>query len=184
MSFSMNFKKIMAASVLAGASLTAMADITIDGGKLFVAENGEVTLTFLGSDAGYTDVLMFLGSSIFTGHLTDVGTVFDLGSFAAGTELTFQLHVNNTGNDFYTGPESANFDGVLHARAVLNGSKEAVVGFEDLQGGGDRDYNDLEFRVTNVSNVPAVPEASSLGMMLAGLGVMGWFGRRRKARPA
>ena len=177
----MNFKRILAAGLLAGASLTAMADMTIDGGKLVVAENGDVTLTFLGSDAGYTDVLMFLGNLIFTGHQTDVGTVFDLGSFAAGTVLTFQLHVNDTGNDFYTGPADVNFDGELHARAVLNASHEAVVGFEDLQGGGDRDYNDLEFLVTNVA---AVPEASTVSMMLAGLGLMAFFGRRRRAQLA
>lgn len=178
----MFMKKIAVAAVLAAASLSANAAIEILGGKLYVADTGNVSVTFLGSDAGYTDVLFFdpagRNQQMFAGHSTPVGTSIDLGSFTKGTLLTFRMHVTETGNDFYTGPESANFDGVLHAKASLDANKSAILGFEDLQGGGDRDYNDIEFRVTNVS---AVPEPSTWGMLLGGLGLMGFIARRKHA---
>lgn len=180
----MSIKKLAAAAIILAASFNAQADITILGGKLFAADTGHVTATFLGSDAGYTDVVFFdnNGRNLFTGHTSALGTVIDLGVFSAGTELTFRMHVNDTGNNFYTGPASANFDGVYHASALLDAQKSAVLGFEDLQGGGDRDYNDIQMRVTNVSNVSSVPEVSGLSMSIAGLGVIALLMRRRETR--
>ncbi len=186
----MSIKKIAAtaslAVALAASSFSANAAIEIVGGKLFVAETGHVTATFLGSDAGYTDLIFFnnagFNTQLFNGHATPVGTTIDLGNFVRGTELSFRMHVNNTGNNFYTGPASSNFDNVIHAHANLDANKTAVLGFEDLQGGGDRDYNDIQMRVTNVSNVPAVPEPSTWGMMLGGLGLMGFLARRKHAK--
>lgn len=183
----MTMKKIAVAVLFAATSVAAQADITILGGRLFAAQTGHVTATFLGSDAGYTDILIFdpngQNRTLFNGHATPVGTTIDLGTFTAGTELKFQLHVSNTGDNFYTGPASANPDNVFHASAVLDANRSAVLGFEDLRGGGDRDYNDLQFRVTNVSNVGGpspVPEPSTWGMLLGGLGLMGFAARRRK----
>ena len=175
-------KKIVIAAVLAAASFSANAAIEILGGKLYVADTGNVTVSFLGSDAGYTDVLFFdpagRNQQMFVGHSTPIGTSINLGTFTKGTELKFRMHVNNTGNDFYTGPASANFDNVFHAKATLDNNKSAIIGFEDLQGGGDRDYNDIEFRITNVS---AVPEPTTWGMLLGGLGLMGFMARRKQA---
>jgi len=38
-----------------------------------------------------------------------------------------------------------------------------TVGFEDLYGGGDRDYNDLMFSLTNVQNpLPGSPDAGTV----------------------
>lgn len=180
----MSLKKIALAALLAASSFAAHADITILGGKLFAAQTGHVTAEFLGSDAGYTDILIFdpqgQNRTLFNGHATPVGTIIDLGVFSAGTELKFQLHVNNTGDDFYTGPASANSDNVFHASALLDGNRRAVLGFEDIRGGGDQDYNDLQFRVTNVSNISAVPEPSTWGMLLGGMGLLGFMARRRK----
>ncbi len=174
------------AVALAASSFSANAAIEIVGGKLYVAETGNVTATFLGSDAGYTDVIYFnnagFNTLMFNGKTTAIGTVFNLGSFARGTELSFRMHVTNTGNSFYTGPASNNFDNVIHAHASLDNNSSAVLGFEDLQGGGDRDYNDIQMRVTNVSNVPAVPEPETWGMMLGGLGLLGFMARRKNAK--
>jgi MYXO-CTERM domain-containing protein len=175
-------KKFAIAALLSAACLNANAAIEIVGGKLFVADNGAVNVTFLGSDAGYTDLLFYVGTGseqfMFNGHATTVDTTFSLGNFTKGTELTFRMHVNNTGDNFFTGPASANSDNVVHAHASLDANKSAVVGFEDLRGGGDRDYNDIQFRVTNVS---AVPEADTWAMLAAGLGLLGLVRRKRKA---
>lgn len=179
----MSFKKSLLLTALLGAALTAQADVTIVGGKIAVKDTGKVTATFLGSDAGYNDVVFFENNGstqLFSGHSTPVGTTIDLGTFAAGTVLNFRMHVDNTGNNFYMGPASVNFDNVFHAAATQINSNTAVVGFEDLQGGGDRDYNDIQFKVTNVT--AAVPEPESYAMMLGGLGLMGLLARRRKAK--
>lgn len=180
----MSIKKIALVTLLAASSFAAQADITILDGKLFAAETGHVTAEFLGSDAAYTNILIFdpqgQSRAVFNGHATPVGTVVDLGVFNAGTELKFQLHVTNTGDRFNTGPASANNDNEIHASAVLDSNRRAVVGFEDLRGGGDRDYNDLQFRVTNVSNISAVPEPSTWGMMLGGMGLLAFMARRRQ----
>lgn len=178
-------KKFAIAALLSAACFNASAAIEILGGKLYVADTGAVTVSFLGSDAGYTDFLYYAGAAgdqhMFTGHVSAVGESKSLGNFAKGTELTFRMFVSNTGDNFFTGPASANSDGVLHARALLDADKSALVGFEDLRGGGDHDYNDIEFRVTNVTNLPAVPEADTWAMLAAGLGLLGLVSRRRKA---
>ena len=51
---------------------------------------------------------------------------------------------------FYSGDGSRNPDGIAHA-VVDSRQNQAQVGFEDLFGGGDRDYNDLVFSFSNVS---------------------------------
>jgi hypothetical protein len=44
-----------------------------------------------------------------------------------------------------------------------------TVGFEDLLGGGDQDYNDFMFRLTNVLDPIAVPEPPVLFLLACGL---------------
>ena len=56
------------------------------------------------------------------------------------------------------------------------------VAFEDLVGGGDKNYNDLSFVFTNISTRTNVPEPGSLLLVLtAGLGLIA---ASRKARSA
>jgi hypothetical protein len=55
----MLFKKSLLLAALLGATLTAQADVAIVGSKIVVKDTGAVTATFLGSDAGYNDVVIF-----------------------------------------------------------------------------------------------------------------------------
>ena len=119
---------------------------------------------------------------IFNNHTTPIGTTRDLGFFTAGTELIFKVHVENTGDDFFSGPGSRNLNGLEHAvedDAFAPG--QTLVGFEDLYGGGDRDYNDVQFTFTNVrgGQGSSVPEPATLA--LAGIG-LGLAAPRRKAQ--
>lgn len=88
---------------------------------------------------------------IFNNHTSPVGSQVDLGSFPAGVELVFRLHVTNTGNHWYTGPASRNVGGQCRARVQGNWMPNtSLVSFEDHV---DFAYNDLSFSFTNVGTV-------------------------------
>lgn len=155
------------------------------GALVVVNTTGDVEAKFLGHTAGYTN-LLYLDNGpnpldvIFNNQTTPVGTVVNLGSFTAGTELKFRIHVTNTGDDFFTGPGSRNPDGIPHAVVDETfGSNESYVGFEDLFGGGDMDYDDLNFSFTNTRAVPTPIPATCL-LFGAGIGGMALMRRLRR----
>ena len=114
------------------------------GGRVFSTGGGNVEVEILPSVAGFTSELSFVspGPTRFIGTNRDVGTVVNLGSFPAGTELVFSIYVRETQRTFYSGPGSNNPDGLGHGDVTcLN--KKARIGFEDQYGGGDRNYADL-----------------------------------------
>ena len=138
------------------AALAAPAQAVPITEQTLIATGGDVLVTFVSNGAGYTSELYLDGSlgddlgAIFNNVTTAVGTTINLGSFAEGTDLIFRLLVTQTGDVFYTGDGSLNPDGVAHA-LLENGDGQVLVGFEDLFGGGDLDYNDLVFAFTNVA---------------------------------
>jgi hypothetical protein len=89
----------------------------------------------------------------------------------------------------YSTDISVNRDGINHvvSFATIHDSY-LVIGFEDLFGGGDRDFNDLLFAIDigalNVAALTGTPEPATymtMGLFLVG-GV--WVARRRKAQKA
>lgn len=150
--------------------------------SLYVASAGEVFVTFLSKDASFSNDLFLNGSSsaILNNQTATAGSTYSLGSFEAGAELIFKIIVNG-GNTFFSGLASRNFDGIAHTTYALQGNS-VIVGFEDLAFSGDKDYNDLIFSVSNISvgsPVIPVPEPEMAGMLIAGLGLLG-FAKRRK----
>lgn len=170
---------LAAAAVFASAQAQAAL-----GDDLIVATDGNVEVTFIGTSASHESALRLTlgGVDFFDNKTTPLGATLDLGSFSAGTTLDIVLHVITTGNFFHTGPAAGNPDGVAHADVVYNYNGTpglTFVGFEDIFGGGDLDYNDLQFTFTNIGT--PVPEPETYTLMLAGLGALAWLGRRRKA---
>jgi hypothetical protein len=143
---------------------------------LYVATAGEVLVTFISKSAAYTDELFLKGGtgSILDNQTASLGNQYSLGTFDAGTLLTFGINVNDTGDKFYSGLASQNMDNFAHAAYESVSKNTIMVGFEDLFNGGDQDYNDLVFLVSNVNVglVSSVPEPSNHAMILSGLGLL------------
>lgn len=172
---------LMFASTLANAA--EPLDITPSSENLYVATTGEVFVTFLSKTAAYSDNLYLDGSPslIFNNQTAQLGSTYSLGSFEAGTELIFKITIDGIDDVFYSGAGSRNFDEIGHTLYQLQGGL-VIVGFEDIAFGGDRDYDDIVFSVSNtrIGVATPVPEPEMAGMLLAGLGLLGFAKRRKK----
>jgi hypothetical protein len=67
----------------------------------------------------------------------------DLGRFAPGDMLVLGIKVRDTGETFYAGPPSWNPDEEIHSAITYLGDCSWRIGFEDLYGGGDQDFDDI-----------------------------------------
>ena len=144
---------------------------------------GDVEVTVLPYSASYTSQLILFStpSPLVIANSSQVGQVFNLGNLAAlygiapGSELVFGILVLNTGDTFKMGPGERNPDGVEHVTVDYDeglAGDLAILGFEDLYGGGDRDYNDASFQLEGGIGVARVPEAASLVLLMLGLGAL------------
>jgi hypothetical protein len=154
------------------------------------AATGDLVAYFAGSTAGYSEVLGVLVNGVDSGitglenHSTPLGTALNFGQVNAGDSLTFYINVLTTGDTFYSKP-SMNVDGVQHVWSTSYAGGDygipagTFVAFEDLRGGGDLNYNDLDFVFTNVAAENTVPEPATWALMIAGFGLVGGALRRR-----
>lgn len=159
------------------------------------ASTGKIEAYFAGETAGHTSVLGLKVNGVEQGgfglnnHASAVGEKHDFGNVRAGDTLVFMLKVLTTRLNFFS-DATQNGDGLNHIFSTAYKGGELVpagtyVGFEDLMGGGDKDYDDLQFVFTNVAAVAtsAVPEPQTWAMLLAGFGLIG-FARRRQSGTA
>ena len=129
--------------------------------------------------------------AFFNSDATAPGTPFVLteaflqAHFAAGAEMVFAIQVDHDldgliDNIYYMGGAGRNVDGILHDNVTPGGPQLAIVGFEDILGGGDLDYNDHIFSFFPVIIQTPNPGALVLvGVSLLGFAVADWKRRRR-----
>ena len=186
----MHLRKIVLALTLLTISSTSLAathrplDLKPSTAQLFTATTGEVVLTFLSKTASYSNDLFLLGTpeAILNNQTASPGAQYSLGSFQAGTELDFSIFVNNSGLTYFTGDAVKNPDSLIHAAYDITSSQTLNIGFEDIFYGGDRDYDDMVFSLSNVSVGPTlspVPEPETFGMLALGLTLLGFVARRK-----
>lgn len=89
---------------------------------------------------------------IFDAQDCEKGKSFDLGTFKAGTKLSFSL-TTPEGRTFYT-DRALNQDSLSHVKKLPTGYNRWELRWEDQHGLGDKDFNDLiaEVEVIPVSN--------------------------------
>jgi hypothetical protein len=119
------------------------------GGQQVFAGGGALVAVWDGGSADFANELWLAEPTevvIGTLHETAPGTEVSLGSPEAGVELVFAL-TNPYGETWRTGPANRNEDGEVHARVVRLDDDTYRVGFEDLAGVGDSDFNDACFSV-------------------------------------
>lgn len=188
------------------------SSMLLDPSKLFLKNASDVRVYFVSEGAGYHNTLGFNtgGGGVTSGDPLLIfpdasskgttstvrsgsepllsGDFVDLGNFAAGTKLDFFLIANGAsgGDDVYSTDMSVNPDGINHvvSFAALSGSY-LMIGFEDLLGGGDRDFNDVLFAVDigarNLAALTATPEPATYAMLGTFLALGAWATRRRSA---
>lgn len=138
----------VAAALVVAAPAEAQA---VTGGQLFATGGTVDVVVQPGGIAGYTSRLFLLGpdgTRINIALNTEVGKQVTVGPFPAGRELVFGITVLDNGQTFFMGPASRNPDSFVHAEVTETGVRTFLVGFEDMFGGGDRDYDENVFQFT------------------------------------
>lgn len=175
------------------------AEASVLGGQLY-GSGSPTTATILNSDSGFSNLIWKLGPlpGQFIGvDNTNVGSPVALGTFSECDELL--IGIFSPEGLFVTGSGSRNPDGLAHAKLDWLNADSVTIGFEDLLGGGDNDFNDAMVRLDGVHQFQAstcghgpgcncgcptsvVPEPGT--MSLLGLGAMGLVGRLRRRQGA
>ena len=125
-------------------------------GSLYATGEGSVKVDIMASDSGYENKIFWSADNWKTRNYLGVDNKtgsFDLGNFAKGTKIEFGID-NGQGDFFKTG--GGNTDGFEHTR-VSSDASGMTVGFEDLRGGGDQDFNDAIIRVGGLSTAQPAP---------------------------
>jgi hypothetical protein len=177
------------------------------GGNFYIVDpSAPVEFTFVTSHAGHTlelwvasgsyttDVDAYSWQKIFTKEGNSVKATnysidprFNTYS-ATESEIIFRIYDVTTKEYYYSGAASNNAGSDEPGRAVAHAVSfydyyggQTLVGFEDLINGGDMDFDDIVFLVSNVRQTPmtTVPEPGTHAMLLAGLGILGAVARRR-----
>ncbi|UUX95521.1 DUF4114 domain-containing protein [Aquabacterium sp. J223] len=143
----------------------------------FSPSPGPVTVQFLGHSATYENTLYQISwaGAVFVNNTSNIGDTVVIPNVTSPAIFTLTVDQNSNGildsND-YTLSTGVDFNQV---KLINEQGSTFILGFEDiLLPDGDKDYNDMVFRVT------VVPEPSTYALMLGGLGVAGWMARRRK----
>ncbi len=187
-------------------SQSFLSQYQLDTSKLFWNGVDPVEVYFVNEGAGYRNQLFYTAKDA-ADNITSSGKIFDdisspysklsegngplvlgqglsLGKFVGPTQLDFMIKSNgkNGGTTMLGTNPAANPGGLQHVVAFQH-KDWTILGFEDIVGGGDRDYNDVIFAVRGIQEgVPtteSVPEPSALlGLLAMGIGGMTTLRRR------
>jgi hypothetical protein len=155
-------------------------------GSLDTDELGTVTFTFLGQESGYTNSLNLTINGLDLFESDAVGTSISAAVTSVGpldfefVELASPALASATNG----GPWDPNTSiGLIGTNMTVTsgagaGTYAFVIGYNDSA--GTATLGDWDDFVVGVNFVSAVPEPEVYAMLVAGLGLMGFVGRRRR----
>jgi hypothetical protein len=161
------FTEIDAATDVISASVGTLALAGTGGTNLGFAKSDETVYAFLGtSGIAPTTFLTAISTNadVNPQHVTNAGLSFGVNAIALVPDADFGE---------YTGARSGNASFASYASMVNDAANWNDVASGEFTG---NILNSTAFSVT------AVPEASTYGMMLAGLGLVGFMARRRNSK--
>jgi len=142
-------RRLVSALMLLLGTTTAQAFTLSQGdehgtGQILTVKNESVEFRFVRAAGGYNDEFIWDLSSpdkSFLCHDVQRGDTFSLETYTDETVLDFFLRTPK-GYLWVTGNGTYNPDGLAHARLEQKDEHSVRLGFEDLAGGGDLDYDD------------------------------------------
>ena len=154
---------------------------TVTIGNLVLSEAGEITYTYVGSEAQFMNRIFQVGALNYVTPSTGPEFVPGASDSARGpfataagfVPFTFQSPLGSVANGMNNGDNEPNFGVMIDANGL-----GATLFFNDSGAGPDRDFDDMIVRAA-VRGV-VVPEPSTYALMAVGLGIMGFIGRRRR----
>lgn len=121
-------------------------------GGILISDESEVAVEVLSGDAQFiSDLYLLSEPPILIANNREIGRTVNLGLFPKGSVLLFGIIVRQTEQRFVMGDGAQNPDGLVHAVANQLPDGSIIVSFEDSLGGGDGDYDDVQFRFFGVS---------------------------------
>jgi hypothetical protein len=144
------------------------------GEGLYLNGPANLTLTYLGSEAGHTNIFRIpTPSEIFRNTTTPIGGQSHL-NIVAGGLLKFSFFDLVACLGIKNGQGSNDHKNSI--AVFMESAMSAIVLFNDL--GNDKDYDDMAVRV----QISPVPVPAALPLLASALGGMGYFARRRKTK--
>jgi hypothetical protein len=162
--------------------LTTPQSTGLQNAFLSSAPSEKFTATFLGKEARHVNQFWVNGGLVFN-NLAAAPTTY--GSFLAGGPLKFTFKDTYDTGSVPNGGNPSEYEsyvvlgtkiGGIFKPYTAGGKYDVVLGFNDGSK-FDADYDDL---VVGLKAAP-IPEPETYALMLAGLGVMGFLARRRRA---
>ena len=155
-----------------------------------VTKDGEVGAYFVGSSAEYDNSASIRFDSFplevlpsINNHSSSFGDYTSFGVRDAGDGVNFfDFVTDNSGTNFdlWSNDATKNYDGQDHfyysAFTLPDGTSALFVGWEDVRGLGDKDFNDTMMIFTNIT---PVPEPETYLMLLIGLALVGFMSKRK-----